>query len=215
MAGRITSLEAQRRTKDRVNVYLDDEFAFGLALDVALPLQIGDWLTDEQIAALQLADARVRAREKALNYLAYRPRSAAELRRYLLQRDFSETVIDAVIERLREVQLVNDQAFAKFWVDNRAQFRPRGRRALIQELRGKGIAAELIDAALADYDEDAAGWQVAREQARRLRHLPPEVFQRRLRDRLARRGFSYDFIREVLTAYSPSHTQNESENLER
>ncbi len=214
MAGRITALEPQKHTTDRVNVYLEGEFAFGLTLLEAAYLRIGDCLSDVDVARLQQADALERARQKALDLLAYRPRSEAELRHALHQRDVPEATIEDVLDRLRRVDLVDDNAFAAFWIENRVQFRPRGRRALVQELREKGLDSECIEAALLDFDETASGWRVAEQQARRLAHLPPEQFRRRLSDRLARRGFSFDFIREVVIRYTdPSFNFDESENL--
>jgi regulatory protein len=198
MAGSITALEPQKRSRDRVNVYLDGVFAFGLAALVAANLRVGMTLTDDEIAALRLADEVERARERALNYLSYRPRSEAELHSYLLESDFAEATVAEVLHRLQEVGLVDDDAFARYWVDNRARFRPRGKRMLVQELRQKGVASDVIEATLTEYDEVAAAQHVAEEQARRLAHLPPEVFRRRLWDRLMRRGFSPDIIQEVL-----------------
>ena len=141
MAGRITALEPQKHSSERVNVYLDDVFAFGLAVLLAVNLRVGMILTDDEIAALRLADEVERAREKALNYLSYRPRSEAELRSHLLEGDFAEATVDEVLHRLREVGLVDDEAFARYWVDNRARFRPRGKRMLVQELRQKDVAS--------------------------------------------------------------------------
>lgn len=212
MARRITALEPQKRSKDRVNVYLDGTFAFGLAVTEATRLHVGDKLTDEEIAALKAADEIERARDKALNYLSYRPRSEAEIRRYLSERKFSEVVVEEVVRYLTEIDLVDDEAFARFWVENRTRFRPRGRRGLVYELRQKGVASVAIESALADYDEEAAAWRVAEEQARRLTHVSPDQFKRRLQGRLARRGFPYGLIREILATYtSPDHNFGESE----
>lgn len=212
MTGRITALEPQQRAKDRVNVYLDGEFAFGLALSAAMRLQVGDELTESDIAVLRTADEVERAREKALGYLSYRPRSEAEVRRYLTEREFSAQTVDEVVARLCQVGLIDDSAFARFWIENRERFRPRGERALIQELRQHGIADVVIEQALADFDAEAVGATYAREQARRLAHLPPEQFRRRLGERLARRGFAYDLIQNLLERYAaPDFTILETE----
>ncbi len=214
MAGRITALEPQKHSGDRINVYLDDEFAFGLAALVAANLHVGMRLTDNDIAALRQSDEVERAREKALNYLSYRPRSEAELQSYLLKNNFSEETVAEVLRRLREVGLVDDEAFARYWVDNRTRFRPRGKRMLSQELRQKDIAAPLVEATLTEYDESAAARQVAAAQARRLAHLPPELLRRRLWERMLRRGFSPDIIQEVLATLPFPHLHTEeSEEL--
>jgi len=202
MAGTITGFKSQKRAKMRVNVYLDEQFAFGLAVIHATQLQVGQWLSDEAIAALQSADEVERAREYALNYLSYRPRSVAEMQRHLLKHGFGADAVTTVLQGLQRVGLVDDVAFAQYWVDNRARFRPRGRRALVQELMQKGISAQTIEIALAEYDETVAAQQVAEEQGRRLAHLPPDMFRRRLTQRLARRGFSYALIQEVLSTYT-------------
>ena len=212
MAGSITSLEPQKRSKDRINVYLDDVFAFGLAVLIAARLHVGMWLSDVEIEALRTADEAERAHERALNFLSYRPRSEAELRHYLLEHDFSEMTVDDVLYRLSRVDLVDDDAFARYWVENRAQFRPKGKRILVQELRQKGIASCAIESALADYDERAAAEQVAVEQARRLSNLPPDLFRRRLWERMARRGFSSDIIREILATQPFSDANTKARN---
>lgn len=212
MAGRITALEPQQRTPDRVNVYLDGEFAFGLAALVAARLQVGAWLSDEAIATLRAADTLEQAHEKALQFLEFRPRSGMELQRYLVEKGFSKEVVEEVLHRLSAVGLVDDRGFSRFWVENRARFRPRGRRALMLELRQKGIAPEDMAAALDGYDESAAAWALAREQARRLAHLPPEQLRRRLSERLARRGFSYDLIQEILAAMVAPADEDETDS---
>ncbi len=213
MAGTITALEAQKHSTERVNVYLEGEFAFGLAVIHAVNLRPGMWLSDEDIAALRTADEVERARERALDYLSYRPRSVAEVQRYLLERDFSASAVEDVLQGLQRVGLVDDVIFAQYWRDNREQFRPRGKPALVQELQQKGVQSADIQAALTDYDEVTAARRVAEEQGRRLKHLPPEVFKRRLIQRMARRGFAYDLIQEVL-ATVPFLQSNSEESEE-
>ncbi|HOT93346.1 MAG TPA: RecX family transcriptional regulator [Anaerolineae bacterium] len=214
MAGRITALEPQKHSSDRVNVYLDDEFAFGLAASVAARLRVGMSLTEEESKALRQADEVERAREKALNYLSYRPRSEAELQSYLLECNFSEAAVAEILNRLHEVGLVDDEAFARYWVENRTRFRPKGKRMLLQELRQKKVALPLIEAALTEYDENEAAQHVAEEQARRMTHLPPDLFRRRLWERLLRRGFSPDIIQEILATRPFLHLNTEeSEEL--
>jgi regulatory protein len=213
MAGRITALEPQKRSGSRINVFLDDVFAFGLAVILATKLSVGVWLSDEEIAALKTADEIERAREKALNYLSYRPRSEAELQHYLAENDFSSAAVAEVLARLSTVGLIDDDAFARYWVQNRVRFRPRGMRVLIQELRQKGIAPRVIEEALEAFDETSAAAQVLEQQARRLSHLPPDQMRRRLWERMTRRGFSADIIQEIL-ATQPFLNPNTDESEE-
>ncbi len=197
MAGTITALVVQKRNRDRVNVFLDGEFAFGLAMIEAVRLRKGQQLSDEEIARLKARDEVESAVERALAYLDYRPRSRDEVRRYLRERELPEAVIEAVIERLEGAGLLDDAAFARFWVENRDQFKPLSERALRYELRRKGVADEIIEAALDDLDEAGAAYRAGQERARRLAGTDRDTFRKRLGSFLSRRGFSYDVARDV------------------
>lgn len=189
---KITAIEPQKRNPQRVNIYLDGEFAFGLTRLVAAWLRVGDELNAEKIASLQEADAREQALQYALRLLAYRPRSQAEVRQRLEQRGWNERIIEETLERLRQNGLLNDAAFAHSWVENRHTFRPRGRRLLVQELRQKGLDEQTIQDAVSDTDEEEAAYTAARTRAQRLKGLEPRLFYRRLTAYLVRRGFSYE-----------------------
>jgi regulatory protein len=198
MAREITGLRFQKRNKDRVNVYLDGRFAFGLAAVEAARLHVGQTLTDNEIVELQMKDAVERAYERALNYLSYRPRSKDEVRRNLRGKDVEDAAIDAVIGRLTRAGLLDDREFARYWVDNRARFNPRGLRGLRHELRQKGISHHIIDEVLTSFDVDAAAEKVAEAGARRLSREEPRDFRRKLQAYMARRGFSYGVIKPLV-----------------
>jgi regulatory protein len=198
MAGRITALIAQKRNKDRVNVHLDGEFAFGLAAIEAIKLHKGQVLSDEEIARLKALDEVERSQERALNLLSYRPRSAEEIRRRLQSAGFSEHAVEVAIERLTRSGLLDDLAFAHYWVDNRGRFKPRGEHALRHELRQKGLSDAVITEALDGLDEEELAYRAGRKRLQRLRNLDEPTRRKRLGDFLRRRGFSYDVIRDVI-----------------
>ena len=204
MAGKITALQFQKRNKDRVNVYIDGRFAFGLAVIEAAHLRVNQALSDEDIAQLRARDEVERAYERALNFLSYRPRSEDEVGRNLRKRDIDDKVIGAVVERLVRAGLLDDREFARYWIENRVQFNPRGIRALRHELRKKGLPDAVIDEALANLDEETAARKAVKAGARRLSHLDSTDFQRKLGAYMARRGFSYavvgPLVKEMLEA---------------
>lgn len=195
MEYRITALKAQKRNPNRVNVYLDGEFAFGLARIVAAWLSIGQELGEEQIAELQRKDTDEVAFQAALRYLNYRARTEAEIRQHLKEKAYSEIAVESVIERLRHDRLLDDQQFAQMWVENQTTFRPRGRRALAFELRHKGVSENDIEQALSQSAaEDELAYQAAQKQAPRLSRFEWPEFRLKLSQFLARRGFSYETI---------------------
>ncbi len=194
MAGTITALRFQKRNKDRVNVYLDGQFAFGLTAIEAVRLRVGQMLSDDDVARLQVQDEVERAYERALYFLSYRPRSEAEVRRNLRKKNVEDRVAEVVVERLTRTGLLDDQEFARYWVESRLQFNPRGVRALRHELRQKGISDPVITDTLADFNEEAAARKAAEAGVRRLACLEGRDFRRRLGAYLARRGFPYAMI---------------------
>jgi regulatory protein len=198
MGGTITALEAQKRNKERVNVYLDGEFAFGLTVLEAARLRKGQTLSDSEIAALKAHDSVEQAYESAVRFLGNRPRSITEVRRNLTEKEVVPSVIEEVIARLESRGYVDDVAFARFWVGNRQQFKPRGTRALRFELREKGVSNEVIDQVLSEVDTSDAAYQAALDKAKRLRNLDKRTFREKLGAFLARRGFDYDTVGEVV-----------------
>ncbi len=200
MSGRITSLQFQKRTDERVNVYLDGTYAFALPALEAAGLKVGQFLSDADIARLQKIDLVAKAYDRAVGFLSVRPRSTVEVRRRLQEAEVDAEVIETVIARLTEQGYLNDAEFARYWVENRQQFRPRGEQALRQELRRAGVDNEAIDASLASLDAGEAAYAAARPKAERLRMLAeqdPSAFKQKLGNFLLRRGFGYDVVRDV------------------
>jgi len=202
---KITALTAQKRNKERVNVYLDGKFAFGLAVEAAVGLRVGQTLTPVEIAELQDRDQFARAKEKALRYLTYRPRSESEVRRNLQQKGYEDDLITGVIHYLKERDLLDDEAFAAYWVEQRETFKPRSRLALRQELREKGVARRVIDAAVAGVDEYASAERAAEKRARRWEHLPYDEFRKKMGGYLKRRGFRYDVTKTTIEKIWETH----------
>lgn len=197
MGGQITALRVQKRDRSRVSVYLDGRFSLGLPAIVAATLKVGQHLSDSEIAALEAEGTVDKAYNSALDYLSYRPRSRAEIVKYLRRRTLGEDQIEAIADRLERAGLLDDQAFAQFWVENRERFRPRGPRALRYELRGKGISEAIIDEVLATVDATDSAYRAAAKKSHQWRHLEPLDFTNKMVAYLARRGFAYGIAREV------------------
>ncbi len=168
---KITDIATQQKNGDRVNIYVDGQFAFGLHIEVLLQhrLQKNQEVTESQVAELKAADAFRQAYDKSLNFLSVRPRSSREILQYLRQKliykhpDYThnsqsdsrlrfiaeqQTSIEQVMARLTEAGYIDDVAFARWWITNRQRFRPRGKRLLLLELKAKGVSTADIEAAL-------------------------------------------------------------------
>jgi len=188
----ITALKVQSKNRNRINVYLDGEFAFGLSRFVAAWLRVGQSLSDEKIASLIADDEREAAYQRALHYISIRERSTTEVRQFLTKHNVPFHVIEYTLERLHNNHLVNDENFAETWIENRLEFKPRSRRALSIELYQKGIPQEIIEQKLENVDEEELVYQAALKCARKYSHLEWTEFRKRLLGFLARRGFNYE-----------------------
>lgn len=194
----ITALQVQQKNKERVNVHLDGAYAFSVSLLEAARLSVGQRLTEQEIHALQARDEVQRAYDRSLRFLSYRPRSEAEIQRYLQSKGIEEPVREEVLAKLRRLKLIDDQAFACFWVESRERTRPTGRIALQVELRQKGVDEAIIQQALEPMDQEKGAYRAARKRARRYYGLTEAEIENKLGAFLARRGFPYSVAKSTV-----------------
>ena len=218
--GVITALEIQKRNSERVNLFIDGEFAFGISALEAAHLHKGQTLTGDDIAQLRAEDAVIQAVDRGARFLAYRPRSTQEVRRNLEGKNIPAAVVETAIQRLSTLGYLDDRAFARYWVENRNAFKPLGARALRYELRQKGVTPAIIDQVLNDMtDEAEAAYQAACSKARSLRGKTQTEFKLKLGAFLQRRGFGFDVIGDVahrligeMAAEDPDYFAHEEED---
>lgn len=143
-----------------------------------------------------------RAKNTAYRYLTIRPRSRKELADKLRDKEFSDQIVDAVLEQVTRLGYLDDGKFAAQWAASRVRSRGFGRRRLEQELRIKGISKDIIKETLITLLEETPEAEIARKEAekklRTLTRFEPEVRRRRLAGFLERKGFSSDIIRTIL-----------------
>lgn len=135
---------------------------------------------------------------RILRFATIRPRSEKEIEFWFKRKRVNPELVEELLNQLKESGLVDDLSFAKWWVDQRLTFRPKARRALFVELRQKGVDREIIKQALETVDDKSVASSLTRRRLLRLTRLPPEVQKEKLAGFLARRGFSYDTVKNIL-----------------
>jgi regulatory protein len=203
--GTITRLVMQKRDKTRASVFVDDQFAFGLQADLVVEegLRKGQPITAARSAELVAKDGGLRARRVALDYVAGRARTEAEVRRKLARKGFSESDADGAVDKLLGYGYLDDESYALDFVKSRHASKGYGPSRLRQDLRRRGIAPPLIDKALAQLEEEADLDDAAYEHAeKRWRRLSGEDDLRKRRkktyDYLLRRGYGFDDARRAV-----------------
>lgn len=136
--------------------------------------------------------------DASFHFVSFRPRSEKEIRAYLskkLQKHkiSDSTVLDRVITRLRELDYVNDEKFAAWWVEQRQSHKPKGNRLISQELKAKGITVEINQS-----DEVGLARQALAKKLERWRALPKLEQKKKIYGFLGRRGFDGDTIHRVI-----------------
>lgn len=208
---KITKLVAGKKNPQKINVYIDDKYAFNIdALEIASnKLYTDKEITKEEINKLKASSDTAKLYEYCLRVLNIRPRSESELR-FMIKRitarwnkTYSAEKIDSTISKLKDKKYLDDEAFAKWWIESRTEFKPRGKYALRQELRIKGIDRELIEDSIKKYyPEENEEEYIYKLALKKYKLLEKEEENKRKQKTLAyllRKGFEYDKIASVLT----------------
>lgn len=208
----ITALTVQKKNNDRVNVFLDGEFAFGLPYGEAVQLKVGQLLTLKEIRTLQQADLLDKAKGSAIGLISRRPRSIVEVERHLIRKGYDEQLVEKVIERLQQLELLDDVSFSQYWIEQRETFKPRSKMALRQELRQKGVSTTIIEAAIDNINETAAARRAVDKKIRLWGDLPQKEFRLKINNYLRRLGFPYDIINQISNEFWHALVENPNQD---
>lgn len=150
-------------------------------------------------------------KDYALKLLSFRPRSIAELqtriKKYSIKKGIDSHLLSKLLDELTGQNLLNDEEFVRWWLDQRQTFKPKGIYAVGKELEGKGIDREVIDKVVADTqsqrisDFDLALRMIAKKVPV-FKNLGKDEFKMKVRNLLLRRGFSFETIKKVIDVYS-------------
>ncbi|HEX5435522.1 MAG TPA: regulatory protein RecX [Gemmatimonadaceae bacterium] len=202
----ITGITPSAKREGRFDLDVDGRVVATLSLDAIerLHLVVGSAFDDMRAEAVEREAAAQRTMDRALNMLAFRARSVRELRRALVRKGEPEATTNAAIDRLSALGLLDDRVYARGYIRAKVTGAGFSRRRLRGELARRGVAAEIIQAAIEQVfaeesvDEHALIERVALKKCRSLSNLDPATRRRRLYGYLARRGYELDDIRQVM-----------------
>lgn len=200
----ITAINLERKGRKRHHViYLDGHPGLAITGETyrKFGLSVGQVLTEAKQREIETDDGEIRARNAALMLLNTRMRSRKELAQRLSQKSYSDEVIKRVLDVLSWAGVVDDDQFARAWVNDRLRFRPVGLSLLRHELRRKGIPDEIITGTLNEHEEDdenERAWLLLLKRKAHYAGLDPQVARRRMMGFLARRGFDGQTVYTVV-----------------
>lgn len=211
----ITKIERQRRHPFRFNLYINGKYAMSVHEDVVIKCRLakGQKLKEKEWTRLLIEEEHNQAKQAALNYVNYKPRTKTEVTRHLEHKGFASKPISSALIWLETYGYIDDRAFAEAWIEERSRSKGKGRQALYHELKQKGIDEERIREALdafTDEDERELAREWAYKRYERVKHLPWVQVERRVGSFLQRRGFPFALILDVLQELRAVHSESEA-----
>ena len=196
----VTSLKPQKNNK-RVNVYVDNKFGFGIDLEnlVKFGIKTNQEFTSEQLNKIIKEAEFQKTYDKLLRFVTPRPRSEKEVDMWFNRKKIAESLFAGLKAKLSKLGLLDDKAFARWWIEQRLSYRPRGKRALTSELMQKGIERKLIDKLLLDtkVDEMKIAQKLLERKSRSWERYDSDQKKQKQMEFLARRGFGWELIKKL------------------
>ncbi|MEG0050580.1 MAG: recombination regulator RecX [Terrisporobacter sp.] len=198
----ITKIEAQKKSEDRVNVYVDEQFFMAIYKELVFTFNLkkGDIIEEEHLKNILKDEMFLKGKNKALNILSRASQSEKKIREKLRD-DFEEDTIDDVIDFLTKYNFINDNELASKIVNTNMSLNKCGKNKIKQNLYNKGIDRATIDEAMEDIDQDIEfenALYLAEKRYERVKNEDPKKAYAKISNHLAYKGFSYDIIKRVL-----------------
>lgn len=195
----ISAIEPRRKSLSAI--FIDGEYALKLDTETVISahLKVGQEIDDDELYELVKASDARRAKEKAMWLISYRDHSEGELRQKL-SKDFGEEAVDKAIQKLIELNLLNDENFAKKYAESLSS-KHLSERQIQQKLRLKGLDRDLTAETVENLNLDEKEEIRALINKKYIRKLNSEADLRRTFASLQRRGFSYSDIRSVINEF--------------
>jgi regulatory protein len=199
----ITKIARQKNNPERYNIYIEEKYAFAVDETILLKYQLskGKVLEDFELEEIVFDDEVRKAFNKAIQYLSFRMRSEHEVKKKLLDAEYGEAVVLEAIQKLYQLDFLNDEAFSKALLETQKKTGKKGPRAIKQELIKNGIEKSLQEEVLESYTEDDQ-IQIAQGLAEKIANQQssktPRQVKQKIQDTLLRKGYSYAIISKAI-----------------
>ncbi len=189
----ITGIEVQKKDETRANIYLDDEFYSGISIEAVIKnhLKKGMEIERDSLDGIILDDEKTVAISKATKYMSGALKTTKQIRDYLKKKEFAETTIDYVVEKMLEYKYLDDEAYAKaFMLTYSGKY---GKLKLKMMLKSKGVSEKIIDQLLDGEVEVEDSLSRVAEKYLKNKEINTQNLMKLARF-LVSRGYEYDRI---------------------
>ena len=204
----ITAITPQIKDKTRCNIYVDGRFCCGLTLETTVKnrLKVGQIVSVERLAEIQLESEKSTAFDKALTHLSATRKTEKQIRAYLEGKGYLPAVVEYAVEKLRSYNFLNDGEYAEAYVESVAK--RKGGRLIRMELRQKGVSDSEIDEALNTLGEEQELSTAKAVLEKYMRGKPSDIAtQQKAYRHLMSKGFDYETAKSALSAYGSAEEE--------
>ncbi len=208
---KITQFEKQKRDPTRFNIYLDGVFYCGLTMEsiVSNRLAVGMEIDKTRIDEIQFESEKQTALNKAVKYVSKSMKTQKEVVKYLKGKGYTQGIIDFVLGKLGEYDIVNDSLYSDLYIKQSTL--NKGKRRIEFELKNKGVDEKVIREKVSQIETDKqTAFQLAEKYLRS--HKKDEKTREKLFRFLTYRGFSCDDTMTVLREILKGEDDYESGN---
>jgi regulatory protein len=201
---KITDIQVKKNNINRRKLYIDNMLFIEIddVIISELDLYIGKEVTNELIDKIQKKETFTKAKNDAIRFLSYRPRSEWEISNKLKNKKYPIFIIEETIYWLKEKNLINDRQFSLMWIRDRLTNKPLGKLRIRKELYNKGIDSEIIESTVnsfikTDEDELELAYQLIERRRNSLRLKNVQLEPQKIINLLKNRGFSNYVIKHI------------------
>lgn len=206
---KITKIEYQKNNKDRVNIYIDENFAFGIDLNIMIKYSLvkNMELEDEFIDEIIMAEEEVKVYNYALSVLSRNAKSEKKLRDKLHEKGYDMQFIDKAIIKLKQQKYLDDERYSEMLINSKINISKHGKRKIKEALYEKGINREIIDEKLSEVSEDDELVRACALGSKKLRTLKEEDTRKKnikLTNFLINKGFEFNVVKKAVSRLTDS-----------
>lgn len=210
---KVTKIQAQKR-KGRYNVYLDGEYAFpvGEGTLIEFRLMKGLELTDAQVTLIKNKENTNKAYGDAVNYLSYELRTEKEIKDYLYKKEYTTPTIMDVLDRLKELNYLDDAAYAQSFINTQLRMSANGPKIIEQKMFKKGVPDLIIKEKMSEIDQDVLlenATDFAQKQLRKTNHGSFKQQMIKLKQSLYSKGYNGDIANQAIDSLELEKDEDE------
>lgn len=216
---KITKIEYQKKNKDRVSIYLDDNYAFGIDLNIMIKYSLAKnmELEDDFISEILKAEEEINAYNYAISVLSRNSKSEKQMILKMQDKGYDQQFIENAIVKLKQQKYIDDEAYSEAFINNKINITKDGKRKIKEALYYKGIDKQIIDEKLQEVTDDDEIKRACLLGTKKLRTIKEEDIRKKrikLANYLISKGFEYSTVKKAISKLFDKNDLDEFDDFE-